>query len=321
VRAEEITLAIFEKYTPQELTTTASEMAQAIADKETAETEKKMSDGVFSERIKTHAAKVSELAQRYNKGGETAQIGCTIRYDIPTVGKKSYVRMDTEETVEVHDMTLGEKQETLQFPLSTQMADADKEKPLEPGESREEFERDRFGTAGPIEAEPKPQPAITFKDIQAIAKHIAKLAAEKRDAAIAEMAVNIAPKLLAQKSAIGPDGRIESIDTPELATELVTAWLKFAVEEESKPPNAEELTKLCPYPGCIDFAFHEGDHRFPADHPRAATDTAATELQPQKEAPKPKRTRKTKTMRGQDAILPDPRSNPEEPRPGEPGVH
>ena len=89
MRPEEITLAIFEKYTPAELTTTASEMAQAIADKETAETEKKMSDGVFSERIKTHAAKVSELAQRYNKGGETAQIGCKIRYDIPVAGKKS----------------------------------------------------------------------------------------------------------------------------------------------------------------------------------------------------------------------------------------
>ena len=89
MRPTEITLAIFEKYQPAELAEVAQKMAQAQSDMESAEAEKKVSDGVFNERIKTHAAEVSELAQRYNKGGETAQIGCTIRYDIPEVGKKT----------------------------------------------------------------------------------------------------------------------------------------------------------------------------------------------------------------------------------------
>ena len=83
MRPTEITLAVFEKYQPAELAEVAQKMAQAQSDMESAEAEKKVSDGVFNERIKTHAAEVSELAQRYNKGGETAQIGCTIRYDIP----------------------------------------------------------------------------------------------------------------------------------------------------------------------------------------------------------------------------------------------
>jgi hypothetical protein len=288
MRPDSITLAIFEKYKPEEMAQTATAMAQAISDMESAESEKKMSDGVFNERIKKHAAEVSEFAQKYNKGGETAQIGCTIRYDIPTVGKKSYIRMDTEETVEVHDMSLDEKQETLQFPLSTQMTDADSDKPKEAkptsGESREEFERDRFGTAGPV------QPAaLTFKDIQGIARHIVKLASEKRDAAIAEMTEQIAPRLLAQKTAIGPDGRIETIDTAELAEKLAGSWLKFAVAEESKPPATEETTRICPYPGCILFAEHEGSHEFPPVDAKPA-DEAAPEAQPQKER-KP-RTRK-----------------------------
>ena len=56
------------------------------------------------------------LAATYNKGGETAQIGCTIRYDMPKVGQKSYIRMDREEVVEVHDMSLEEKPGDLAIP-------------------------------------------------------------------------------------------------------------------------------------------------------------------------------------------------------------
>ena len=118
MRPTDITLAIFEKYTPEELTTTAQQMAQAQADYETVEVEKKVSDAAFNERMKKLAAAVSELAKKYNKGGETAQIGCDIRYDHPEPGKKSYFRMDRNEMVETHDMTWEEKQETIQFPLA-----------------------------------------------------------------------------------------------------------------------------------------------------------------------------------------------------------
>jgi hypothetical protein len=278
MRPEEITLAIFEKYTPVELTTTAQEMAQAVSDMETAEAEKKTSDGVFNERIKTHAAKVSKLAQRYNKGGETAQIGCKIRYDIPVVGKKSYVRMDTEETVEVHDMSLGEKQETIQFPLSMQMSDTQKDEAPQTPKAPEPTP----------EPEPKAAAAITFKDIQAIARNLVKVEAGKRDDAIADMTKQIATQLLAQASAIGPDGKVWHMGgLPIVAEKTAKAWLELAVQQELKPP-AEEVTRLCPYPGCIDFADHDGDHRFPP------TDAAPADaaLEPQPEQQKKPRTRK-----------------------------
>jgi hypothetical protein len=118
MRDDSITLAIFEKYKPEELAEVAQQMAQAQAELENVEVEKKVSDAAFNERIKKFAADVSTLAKKYNKGGESAQIGCDIRYDHPEPGKKSYFRMDRNELVETHDMTWEENQETIQFPLA-----------------------------------------------------------------------------------------------------------------------------------------------------------------------------------------------------------
>jgi len=207
MRSDSITLAIFEKYTPEELTTTAQQMAQAQADYETVEVEKKVSDAAFNERMKKLSAAVSELAKKYNKGGETAQIGCDIRYDHPEPGKKSYFRMDRNELVETHDMTWEEKQETLQFPLAE-----------------------------------SPAPEHSVSDLSA-------------------------------------------------------ANLEKLAEEPAPAPDKcqEEVTRLCPFPGCTLFVDHDGDHDL---IPKATTP---------EEPPKPKRKPR--------AIMPDPRK-PTDPPPG-----
>jgi hypothetical protein len=167
MRPDTITLTIFEKYTPEEMAATAEKLVQALTDQETAETEKKTSDAAFKERIGKHAADAAMHAKVYAKGGEQAQIGCDIRYDTPEPGKKSYIRMDTGETVEVHEMNWEEKQETIQFPLTA-------------------------APAAPTIAQPTDE--------------------QVNDAL----------------------GKI-----------------------------SEEVTKLCPYPGCILFSEHDGDHEFP----------------------------------------------------------
>ena len=190
MRPDSITLAIFEKYSPEELVTTAQNLVQALADKETAETEKKVSDAVFKERINKHEAEATEHAKRYSKGGETAQIGCDIRYDTPELGKKSYIRMDRNEVVETHDMTWEERQETLQFPLTSV---------------------------------PEPSP-------------------EQVNEALANI--------------------------------------------------SEEVTAICPYPGCIGWDQHDGDHIFPKPAVEAKTDSASPEVQAQPEREKKTRKRK-----------------------------
>lgn len=118
MRADTITLAIEERYTPEEKADIASKLAIAIADQETISTEKKLSDAAFNERLKKGDAEITNLAKLYNKGYEVAQIGCDIRYDHPEPGQKSYVRMDTGEVVQTIDMSWEEKQETIQFPLT-----------------------------------------------------------------------------------------------------------------------------------------------------------------------------------------------------------
>jgi hypothetical protein len=161
MRPDTITLAIYEQFTPQEKTEIADQMAKAIADLETVKEEKKVSDAAFGERMKRHIAQINEFAKRYNKGGESAQIGCDIKYDDPEPGKKSYYRMDKGELVETHDMSWEEKQETIQFPLA---------------------------------------------------------------------------------KTEGDDGA-------------------------ATPPNGEEVTRLCPFPKCILFADHDGDHEFAKQDP------------------------------------------------------
>ena len=118
MRPDTITLGIEERFTAEEKAEIADQLAQAIADLETVRAEKKVSDAAFGERTKRHHAQIDELAKRYNKGCEVAQIGCDIRYDDPEPGKKSYYRMDRNELVSTHDMSWEEKQETIQFPLA-----------------------------------------------------------------------------------------------------------------------------------------------------------------------------------------------------------
>lgn len=272
MRPDSITLAIFEKYKPEELAETAQKLVSALADRDLAEGEKKLSDSVFNERIKKHDADAAALAKQYGKGGETAQIGCTIRYDVPSVGKKSYIRMDREEVVEVHDMSLDEKQETLQFPLTASS---------EPKPEKPKRESKPKPSPAPAPApEEKTASALTFKDIQSIAATIAKLPSEHQAASKLEMQGKVAAALVAQKTVIGPDGKLETVDSQETAERLAITWLVVAAQPET-PHVEEEVTRICPYPNCVLFADHDGDHDIPK--PKEQKAEPAPEPQPQKE--------------------------------------
>jgi hypothetical protein len=131
MREETITLSIEEKFTLEEKADIAEKLAIAVADLDAIIGEKKVSDAAFNERIKRSDEMITNLAKRYNKGYETAQIGCDIKYDDPAPGKKSYYRMDRAELVSVHDMTWEERQETLQFPLTASPEQPEEERPTD----------------------------------------------------------------------------------------------------------------------------------------------------------------------------------------------
>jgi len=79
-----------------------------------AETSKEI-DRIEDEKkgLKKHREFLSELAKKFDKGTEERDITCTVRYNMPVNGKKSIIRMDSDETVEVLNMTAEELQEDL----------------------------------------------------------------------------------------------------------------------------------------------------------------------------------------------------------------
>jgi hypothetical protein len=204
VRPESITLSLEQKFSADQKAEIAQLLAQAIADQETIANEKSESDAVFKGRLKTCDSQISELAKKYNKGCETKQVECKIRYDMPSVGKKSYYRIDTEDLIETRDMTVEERQETINFPPAAKA-------PKEPKPT-------------PVAQPPKPAD-ITFRYIQDVAATLVTLPAHEQSQAIREMAGKIAPILLAQGKIADRNGNTEIIATLEAAEDLVNAWL------------------------------------------------------------------------------------------------
>lgn len=173
MRPDTINLNIEEHYTPEEKAEIAVKLAQQIADREQVKLDKQASDAAFNERLKKADAEISELAKRYNKGCETAVIGCAIRYNIPEPGKKSYFRMDTEELIETHEMNWGEKQEELQLNLTEQSPEATPETPslrsakIERVDLRRCSRRDREASRTPFDPQLSrhwPRHAASFED-------------------------------------------------------------------------------------------------------------------------------------------------------------
>lgn len=66
-------------------------------------------------RIKPMQDEITELAAKWRGGFEDRYVECNILYHTPQTGKKSIVRTDTGEIVEILNMTAEEMQESLDF--------------------------------------------------------------------------------------------------------------------------------------------------------------------------------------------------------------
>lgn len=256
MRPDKIKLRVEDKFNSEQKAQIAEQLAHSVADLETIIGEKKVSDAAFNERIKTTDNKIAELAKRYNKGCEGKEIECRIMYDVPRVGKKSYFRTDTEKLIEVRDMSPDEKQETLQFPLTTSkktQSSDDDEHPADV-ELRE----------------------ISFRYVQDIAATIVTLPANERKKAISEMPERISRVIMTQGKIADRDGKVVKVKTLKDADKLARRWLDGCVlmaEDE----GSEQITRLCDKTqGCTHFADHDGECevRVPQE-PSASSDAAS----------------------------------------------
>ena len=74
------------------------------------EEEKKSSASAYKSQIDATKALITKLANNVNNGYEYRNVECQIIYDDPVIGKKTYLRLDTNEIVKVEDMTKDEMQ-------------------------------------------------------------------------------------------------------------------------------------------------------------------------------------------------------------------
>jgi hypothetical protein len=58
---------------------------------------------------------IADLARRFNDGGNFRDVECVVKFDVPETGKKTIIRLDTNEEIDVQDMTADELQGVFDF--------------------------------------------------------------------------------------------------------------------------------------------------------------------------------------------------------------
>jgi hypothetical protein len=107
MRPQTTTRRLQKKLESEQLLAIGKEMSDKLLDIEQIETAKK--------RITPLREELTLLGSKYNSGFEDIEMECDIEYNSPEAGKKTIIRPDTGETVEVVEMTKEDLQEDLQF--------------------------------------------------------------------------------------------------------------------------------------------------------------------------------------------------------------
>ena len=95
-------------FTTEELKEIGIKLALENQSKERLEDKKKQAMSQFKSEIDAADAKIKSLAQKLARGSEDREIECDILLNTPEEGKKTTVRNDTGEIVQVQDMTKEE---------------------------------------------------------------------------------------------------------------------------------------------------------------------------------------------------------------------
>lgn len=89
------------------------ELAEANGKKARIESDKKRVVSDFTAQISSAENTIATLSQNISTGYEIRAVVCRVEYNHPSVGRKTIVRSDTHETVEVLEMTDYEMQGSL----------------------------------------------------------------------------------------------------------------------------------------------------------------------------------------------------------------
>ena len=115
VRTEQTREYLRYDFTPAELAEFARSMARSHQKRSQLETEAKAVATQFKSGIEAETNLISDYANKLNNGYEYRNVECELRYNEPSIGMKTVVRLDTGEVVKKQAMTSSEMQEPLPF--------------------------------------------------------------------------------------------------------------------------------------------------------------------------------------------------------------
>lgn len=101
------------KLTDEELKLISKNLAYENSQLEEIEDKKKSVNADFTNQITNSKASISILSRKINNGYEYRDIDCEILFHTPNTGKKTIIRKDTGEAIEIIDMTQEEMQEPI----------------------------------------------------------------------------------------------------------------------------------------------------------------------------------------------------------------
>ena len=113
----EISLRVI--YTEKELLEIGKKLAEANRELEAAESEKKSITGTLKAKCDGIAARISQHSGELTNGYTYRSVACEVRFDHPTKGMKTTLRLDSNETITTEAMTLAEMQADLPFSEAT----------------------------------------------------------------------------------------------------------------------------------------------------------------------------------------------------------
>lgn len=101
------------------------EQAQLYADLEAVEKDQKNYAANCAAKRKTLAARISEISLTMRTGFVFKPVDCEVHFNVPRAGKKTTIRLDTRDVVDVDDMLASEMQPSLFAQNGTEFLDDD----------------------------------------------------------------------------------------------------------------------------------------------------------------------------------------------------
>lgn len=109
--------------TDTEIADAARELAKANARRASIEQQKKEVDSQLKGEIEAQNTVIARLAQLINAGHEYRNIDCRVELDTPEAGKKTIVRLDTGEVVNIKPMTDADRQMVIDLQAEAEAAE------------------------------------------------------------------------------------------------------------------------------------------------------------------------------------------------------